>query len=245
ACGVQHKQRVTAKKACGVDAEREIFADALCRVGLYRIERPQFIPFALHGPRCFTPGGKTQGLRYDRSPLSWSHTSRFPSGYSSMPSGRPPLLPSTTDPFALTRTTSPLVRPVTTPPSRSISTSSAPLLGSSTTDTGSATVPRRADGGSQRTGRCGMDPPLLSVAPLNSRRPTWRWGCSAEVRRLKSRGGASGGRRPFGGLGPKPWHCLGPPGLTTALPKNDPGFATLLNPFATISHECSGLTDGH
>jgi hypothetical protein len=43
---------------------------------------------------------------------------------------------------------------------RSISTSSAPVLGSLTTDTGSVIgVPRRGDGGCQRIGRCdGIDP---------------------------------------------------------------------------------------
>ena len=82
----------------------------------------------------------------------------------------PAVLPSTTDPAALTRTTSPLVRPMTTDPVRSISTSSAPVPGSSTTDTGSVIgVPRRADGGCQRAGRCDdMDPRVSFDYPGSS-----------------------------------------------------------------------------
>src|SRR6516164_1602775 len=57
---MQHEQGIATQEACGVDAKREILADAFCRVGLDRVERAQFIPFALHGLRCFTPGRKTQ-----------------------------------------------------------------------------------------------------------------------------------------------------------------------------------------
>jgi hypothetical protein len=64
-----------------------------------------------------------------------------------------------------------LVRPVTTDPARSMSTSSAPVLGSSTTDTGSVIgVPRCVEGGCQRMGRCddrhscvSFDDPRISV----------------------------------------------------------------------------------
>jgi hypothetical protein len=85
-----------------------------------------------------------------------------------MPSGRPPVLASTTVPSALTRTTSPLERPVTTDPARSISTSSAPVPGSSTTDTGSAIgVPGRVGGGRQRAGR-GGDMEAVYLLPVMS-----------------------------------------------------------------------------
>ena len=57
---MQHEQRIAAEQARGVDAEREILGDALLGVGLDRVARAQFVPFALHGPRCSTPRGKTQ-----------------------------------------------------------------------------------------------------------------------------------------------------------------------------------------
>ena len=54
---MQHEQRIAAEQARGVDAEREILGDALLGVGLDRVARAEFVPFALHGPRCSTPRG--------------------------------------------------------------------------------------------------------------------------------------------------------------------------------------------
>ena len=60
AAAMQHEQRVAAKQPRGVDAKRKVLANALGPISLDGVERPQFVPFTLHGPRCFTPRDKTQ-----------------------------------------------------------------------------------------------------------------------------------------------------------------------------------------
>ncbi len=62
AAAMQHEQRIAAEQARGVDAEREVLADAVLGVGLDRLPRGFIVPLALHGARCSTLAGETQGV---------------------------------------------------------------------------------------------------------------------------------------------------------------------------------------